>query len=164
MNKPWMPIRETLASVVDTPEQDLRDDPAQLPHIATIANQTIDLDRRIRDCLALGIASPSQSQDVAYSKATEPTLELLTPLQREILKVLNGKNMTKQQLADAVCGGDGSRLYKKGGLKELMKNGRLSNQRKGNVGYYRPDSPPLELLQSPATGFPQLSTKLTPDS
>lgn len=65
---------------------------------------------------------------------------VLTRLQEDILAALDGRAMTKQPLADAACGSEGSRLYKSGGIKELMSRDLVKNKR--GVGYYRPNSPP----------------------
>ncbi len=62
-------------------------------------------------------------------------------LQQLILKALDGKALTKLSLANKVCCGDGRRLYKPGGINELMKADRIKNKK--GIGYYRPDSPPL---------------------
>ncbi|MCA9265975.1 MAG: hypothetical protein KDA60_19075 [Planctomycetales bacterium] len=67
---------------------------------------------------------------------TEPD----TPLQSSILKALDGKALKAESLAKVVSGGDKRRLYKNGGIKELMEQNRVKNKR--NVGYYRPDRPP----------------------
>ncbi len=63
-----------------------------------------------------------------------------TRLQTAILDALNGRNLTKQKLADAVAAGEGRRLYKPGGIKELRALGLVDN--KPGVGYFRPDAPP----------------------
>lgn len=66
----------------------------------------------------------------------------LTPLQRDILKALNGRALKTEALAKEVCGGEDRRLYKPGGLKELRAAGRVAH--KSGVGHYRPDRPPAE--------------------
>ncbi|MCC6492157.1 MAG: hypothetical protein IT424_03955 [Pirellulales bacterium] len=62
--------------------------------------------------------------------------------QAAILAALEGRALTKEQLAGEVCGGEGSRLYRSGGIKELMECNppRVLNKRR--LGYYRPDAPP----------------------
>lgn len=70
----------------------------------------------------------------------QPSPFVPTPLQRAILDALNGQALKKDALAKAVCGGDDSRLYKAGGLKELRERGLIEH--KHGVGYYRPDAPP----------------------
>lgn len=66
--------------------------------------------------------------------------------QRSILSALDGRALNKQQLADKVCGSDGSRLYnsrtRKGDLNELLDLGLVQN--KPRLGYYRPDAPPAD--------------------
>ena len=69
------------------------------------------------------------------SKPDEPK----TPLQKTILAKLDGKGLTKEALA-AACQCEPSRLYRPGGIRELMETGEVENKRK--VGYYRPDAPP----------------------
>ena len=48
--------------------------------------------------------------------------------------------MSKQKLAREVCSGEGTRLYRKNGIKEMMEAGLVAH--KDGVGYYRPDAPP----------------------
>lgn len=76
------------------------------------------------------------------SEGTTPPNEAFIPtnLQAAILKALTNRNLTKQPLALEVCCGEGSRLYKPGGIKELKERGMVKNKR--GVGYYRPDAPP----------------------
>jgi hypothetical protein len=71
-----------------------------------------------------------------------------TPLQMEIYKALDGRALKKLALAIDVCGGDGNRLYRPGGIKEMMAKGVVVNT--PGVGYYRPDAPPRGLVISPA--------------
>jgi len=74
--------------------------------------------------------------------STEPhDVFIPTPLQAAILGALDGKAMKKQALADEVCAGEGTRLYRKGGIKELRDIGRVDH--KDGVGYFRPDAPPV---------------------
>jgi len=61
-------------------------------------------------------------------------------LQRRILSALDGRALKKQKLADDACGGEGTRLYRKGGIKELRVQGLVGH--KHGLGYYRPDKPP----------------------
>lgn len=70
-------------------------------------------------------------------------LESFVPnhFQSNILKALNGRALTKQQLANEICAGEGTRLYRNGGIKELIQKGMVKN--KSRLGYYRPDKPPL---------------------
>lgn len=57
-----------------------------------------------------------------------------------ILKALDGCALKKQPLADKVCKGEGSVLYRKDGLKELRAAGLVAH--KNRLGFYRPDRPP----------------------
>jgi hypothetical protein len=75
------------------------------------------------------------------AKQTDP-LDPLTPMQRAIMKALDGRALKADALAKEVAGGDRRRLYKKGGIKELRENDRVVNKRP--LGYYRPDRPPEE--------------------
>ena len=69
------------------------------------------------------------------------SLDPLTDLQKAILTALIGTALKGEKLADTACGGDKRRLYKPGGIKELMAADLVRN--KPGVGYWRPDSPPL---------------------
>jgi hypothetical protein len=63
-----------------------------------------------------------------------------TLLQTNILAALNGRALKKDPLAKETCKGEGSRLYRKGGLKELIDEGLVIHRH--GIGYYRPDAPP----------------------
>jgi hypothetical protein len=63
-----------------------------------------------------------------------------TALQKAILDSLNGRALTKQALANAVCKGDAGRLYRHGDLKELRDLKLVAH--KNRVGFFRPDAPP----------------------
>jgi len=63
-----------------------------------------------------------------------------SPLQTAAQTALEGRAMKKQALANAVCAGEGTRLYRRNGIQELIE--RRLVQHKHGVGYYRPDSPP----------------------
>jgi hypothetical protein len=76
-----------------------------------------------------------KDKEVAPSEKFVPT-----DFQRRILRALDKKGLKKQELAAEVCGEEGSRLYKPGGIKELMELDLVRNKR--GVGYYRPDAPP----------------------
>jgi hypothetical protein len=69
---------------------------------------------------------------------------LCTPMQILILGALDGSALKTQALADSVCSGDTSRLYRRGSLPELRKN-RLVEHAWG-IGFFRPDSPPAEFI------------------
>jgi len=80
---------------------------------------------------------------VANAAPVEPDgLLVVNEFQRQILDALDGCALPKQGLAEKVCGGEGTRLYRKGGLKELRKAGKVLHQ--SRLGYYRPDAPPLK--------------------
>lgn len=64
-----------------------------------------------------------------------------TPLQLAILAALDGRSLKKEQLA-AACKKEASRLYRVGGIKELMKEEIGLVAHKPGAGYYRPDAPP----------------------
>jgi hypothetical protein len=84
--------------------------------------------------IVVGVRSPAV-------EATSQELPFIpTTFQRAILEALDGRSLKKQQLADKVCGGHGSRLYRRGGLKELMERGIVVN--KPGAGYFRPNQPP----------------------
>jgi hypothetical protein len=84
-------------------------------------------------------------------KQTAQSTDVLIPslLQAAILKALDGRALKKQALADIVSKGEGSRLYRRGGLKELIQMGKVKHA--SGRGYYRPDAPPsdAELLAPP---------------
>jgi len=64
-----------------------------------------------------------------------------TPFQRGILDALAHKALRTDDLAGEV--GDRRRLFKNGGIKELMEQGLVAHHKR--LGYYRPDAPPPEL-------------------
>lgn len=115
-----------------------------IENIARIAEQFADSERQraeaspsagdIKAMLAAAVA-----QIVEANPKTESP-DVWTPLQISILKALDGQALKKQALANAVCGGEGSRLYKTGGIKELRAAGRV--ELKHGLGFYRPDAPP----------------------
>ena len=72
---------------------------------------------------------------------------ILTAIQKGILAALDGKARRTDDLADQI--GDRSRLFRKGGLKELQEKGLIKHH--DRLGYYRPDAPPKELADQDAT-------------
>jgi len=68
---------------------------------------------------------------------------VLTPLQKEILKALDGRALKKEALAEWLRI-EARRLYKAGGLRELREYGLVAH--KWTVGFYRPDRPPKHFL------------------
>jgi hypothetical protein len=87
---------------------------------------------------------PGESSKQAAQRHLAPEIFVPTKLQKSILKVLEGRALTKDAIAAAVCKGEASRLYKPGGIKELKEH-RLVIHKHG-VGYYRPDAPPSEAI------------------
>jgi hypothetical protein len=71
-----------------------------------------------------------------------------TPFQKAILSALDGVALRTDALAGKV--GDRRRLFKPGGIKELMALGLVKNHRR--LGYYRPDARPTELGPSAPRG------------
>ena len=65
----------------------------------------------------------------------------LTPLQQDILRALDGQALKKEKLAEKLKI-DPARLYRNGGIKELVTKGLVCH--KEGVGYYRPDAPPRQ--------------------
>lgn len=59
-----------------------------------------------------------------------------------ILKVLDGKAMRVEAIANAVTGGETTRLYRDGMKTVLETKGLIVMDRR--IGWYRPDSPPPE--------------------
>ena len=68
----------------------------------------------------------------------------LTPLQMKILEALKERTMKKNGLADMLTAREGRRLYKPGGIMELMDKGLVAN--KPGIGYYSVEFPPPEWL------------------
>jgi hypothetical protein len=90
--------------------------------------------RDLRDFLELlGGKLPQQSRTPA--DRFEPN-----DRQKAMLLALKDRALTKQALADEVCGGEGSRLYRRGWIKELRDVGLVDH--KHGLGYFRPDCPP----------------------
>jgi hypothetical protein len=84
-------------------------------------------------------------RDAIKGGPPRPVVFIFTPLQEDIWSALDGKAMNKEELAKKVCGGEGSRLYKKNGIKEMQEVGLVSH--KHRVGYFRPDSPPENAIE-----------------
>jgi hypothetical protein len=64
-----------------------------------------------------------------------------TAIQRKIMKALEGHALTGDELANKI-GCDKTLLYRKGGIKELRKDGSVENDRRVG-GYYLPRHPPV---------------------
>ncbi|MCY2986438.1 MAG: hypothetical protein NTY19_00985 [Planctomycetota bacterium] len=141
LSKPWQPQPQILAGVVETPDCDLDCDlePSETHRVLTW--QMIRLNDQIRVSLRKTLLTPMvASENVAKSGPTVLQQLVPTVLQKAILAALDGRGLTKQALANEVCGSEGTRLYKPGGIKELAAARLVAN--KGGVGYYRPDAPP----------------------
>jgi hypothetical protein len=67
---------------------------------------------------------------------------VMTPLQTRIYEAIDGVALKRNGLAQKACSGEGSRLYKRGGIKELMAVGLVKNM--PGLGYYRPNAPPQD--------------------
>ncbi len=61
-------------------------------------------------------------------------------LQDDIWDTLHHRALKKDDLAAEVCGGDGSRLYRKNGVQEMRAAGCICHA--PGVGFFRPDAPP----------------------
>jgi hypothetical protein len=93
--------------------------------------------------------APAGHQDVMppipAAQMTPPKSSMvLHPLQQAILAALDGQALKKQPLANKVCAGEGTRLYKQNGIKELIKAGLVAHAY--GIGYYRPNAPPPGLI------------------
>ena len=100
------------------------------------------------------IASGDDAETLKMASDEPDVAEILDvrhPMEIAVLRALNGRAMTKDQLAHEVAGGDSSRLYARKGskrpgiLQKLTDEGRIKNDRVLG-GYYRPDSPPPNLV------------------
>lgn len=110
--------------------------------VLKLADKTKDQDLKEAENRALG---ETEDRAPAVGEAPTPAEPFIpTPLQTEILTALTGRGLKKQQLADEVCAGEGTRLYKRGGIKELRAADLVKH--KPGVGYYRPDAPPAEAV------------------
>jgi hypothetical protein len=79
--------------------------------------------------------------DLLKDRIDEPTSRFVpNRFQSDILKALKYRALTKADLAAEVCGGEGTRLYRPGGIKELRAEGLVDH--KPRLGYFRPDAPP----------------------
>lgn len=82
-----------------------------------------------------------QAVSLPVPAAPVPCESGLSLFQERILDVLAGRALTADALGAEV--GDRSRLFKRGGVKELMEAGLVKNDRRLG-GYYRPDDPPSD--------------------
>ena len=72
-----------------------------------------------------------------------------TPLQKAILAALAGQALKKQALADLISKGEGTVLYREGGIKELRALGLVEHKRR--IGFFRPDAPPEDAIMPDET-------------
>lgn len=119
----WQELRERLKPLADLDCDKLK--------LAVVKESSAAMERCRQSIVGGGTTISTEPHDVFIP----------TPLQAAILNALDGKAMKKQPLANAVCGGEGTRLYRKGGIKELQALGRVHH--KDGVGYFRPDAPPV---------------------
>jgi hypothetical protein len=116
-----------------------------LPRIRSLNERIQEGLRRLQQDASKTRTRSSRSEvEISTRKTSERTTNraqfLPSPLQKHILDVLNGRALKKQALATEVCAGEGTRLYRPGGIKELRAFGMVAH--KSGLGYYRPDSPP----------------------
>jgi len=83
-------------------------------------------------------------EDSVQPKTAAGASMVLTPLQQKIMAALDGKSLKKQPLANVVCEGEGSRLYRPGGINELKAAGLVAHAK--GVGYFRRDAAPPGLI------------------
>jgi len=141
---PWRPQVMLLARVVETPDCDLDYELSPSETDVILTRQMTDLNRRLRVALrAEPLLQPVIGQD-GLGVHPRPEPKMLTGLQVGIMKALKNRALTKKALANEVAGGDGSRLYKPGGLPELRKDGLVDHM--SGLGYYRPDAPPPDAV------------------
>ncbi len=97
-----------------------------------------------------GARRRSSGQPAPPGGSAAPSRKVLvpTPLQEKILKALEGTAMQTKALATA-CDCDETKLFKRGGIKELMGDAGLV-EHTGGVGYYRPDKPPSNAVILPS--------------
>ncbi len=81
----------------------------------------------------------------AWTPPEEDEPFIPTVFQQAILDALEGKALRTDALGLAV--GDRGRLYKPGGLKELIKEGLIGHHKR--LGYYSTAAPPPELEDNP---------------
>lgn len=99
--------------------------------------QLRDLERAVKNGIQAGLKSVKDAEPPAPGF-------VFTPIQKAIWDALDGRAMTVEQLALRVSNGDTKRLYANGGLKEMKAANLIVLKR--CVGYYRPDSPPVNLI------------------
>ena len=86
-----------------------------------LCRQFIDELMGVRQKQELNTDRDADKQEPPQAKNEDQFIPL--PLQDAILKALDGQALKKQALADKVCKGEGTVLYRSGGLKELRDRG-----------------------------------------
>ncbi|MBA4104970.1 MAG: hypothetical protein C0485_04350 [Pirellula sp.] len=124
---------------------------AEWRHILAAAGFSPEEERELRTKhaseseIAAYYSGPGELIETLYARLPKrsPVVDGFVPntFQARILAALGGRALKKDALAAEVCGGEGSRLYRKGGIKELMAIGLVVNKQR--LGYYRPDTPPM---------------------
>ncbi len=144
-NTPWMPTQQILAIVVETPDCYLTVDRDPSDISILLLRQAVRLNQQLRATLHEGTRVLRECHEESPLAELKPQEQLvLTSFQKSILEALNGQGLTKPKLADKLkC--EERRLYKNGGIKDLMAAGLVANKR--GVGYYRPDAPPHGTVQ-----------------
>lgn len=70
--------------------------------------------------------------------------ELMDDVCLNILKALDGRALSLEELANEVSDGNTNILYRRGLKVKLMASGRVSHTKA--IGYFRPDAPPLDRM------------------
>lgn len=103
------------------------------------------IERRLRDARV----DDEMEKAVLLSQPYPPDdLVVRTPLQREILKALDGRSL-RQTALERATRTDRRQLHRDGGLKELRDRGEVCHH--GRLGYYRPDRPPPGITEQCVT-------------
>ena len=146
-NRPDDAFKARLTSLGESEKQVLTDLAANIDAGAEVTEETagVDLLASIRGTLSMiaEYAPRRYARIVDYSRVEaggEQETFVPNDFQNSILQALDGVALKKQDLANKVCGGEGSRLYKPGGIKELMERKLVTN--KPRLGYFRPSNPP----------------------
>lgn len=86
----------------------------------------------------------TDSAQKASSVVPKSEITVFTEIQMAIYKALDGRSLKLEELANQTTCGDTRRLYREGLKTVLMAKGYVKHQR--GIGFYRPDSPPSELI------------------
>lgn len=136
--------QQILGNAVDTSERNRRLKSNSDSLVRSILQQTNMIDRKLRAALR---GAALENVESKLAKPDDGVLsssnEILDETQKDILKALDGKAMMKEELATAIGLSDPSMLYRKNRMKTLKQRKLVINKR--GVGYFRPETPPLEL-------------------